>query len=125
MTCECSDVGWCARYRRHTSDRSLSICRSEVMTPEACETYRQHWAALANGNPITQPSYTNGLSDAELTELFPNEDATLIGNRIKAMTEALGIPTCAGCNTRRKWINDAHEWWRRQRAKLDLPTAHP
>jgi hypothetical protein len=53
-----------------------------------------------------------GLSDAEVSELFPGEDPTLIGNRIKAMTEAIGIPSCNGCEVRREWLNRCHAWLR-------------
>jgi hypothetical protein len=56
------------------------------------------------------PALNAGLTDAEVKELFPDEtDPTLIGNRIKALTEALGIPHCGGCDARRKWLNAAHE----------------
>lgn len=52
------------------------------------------------------------LSPAEVSELFPGEDPKLLGNRIKALTDALGIPTCGGCEERRQWLNKAHEWLR-------------
>jgi hypothetical protein len=52
------------------------------------------------------------LTASELSELFPGEDPTLLGNRIKALTDALGIPACGGCERRRRWINDAHAWLR-------------
>ncbi len=52
------------------------------------------------------------LTPTELTELFPNEDPTLLGNRIKAMTEAIGIPSCGGCEARKRWLNSAHAWIR-------------
>jgi hypothetical protein len=56
------------------------------------------------------PPLNAGLSETEVAELFPEEtDPTLIGNRIKALTEALGIPHCGGCDARRKWLNAAHE----------------
>lgn len=55
-----------------------------------------------------------GLRPAEVAALFPDEDPTLLGNRIKAMTAAIGIPTCGGCEKRRQWLNAAHAWWRKQ-----------
>lgn len=77
----------------------------------------------ANGSPLEElppgipgPNIFQPLTPAELTELFPNEDPTLLGNRIKALTDALGIPTCGGCDGRRKWINAAHAYLR---SKLD------
>jgi hypothetical protein len=59
--------------------------------------------------PVLAP-LNAGLTDAEVKELFPDEtDPTLIGNRIKALTGALGIPHCGGCDARRQWLNAAHE----------------
>ena len=75
-----------------------------------------------NGSPIDQlppgvpaPSLQPknfGLSDSEVAELLPGEDPTLIGNRIAALTAALGIPPCGGCDRRREWMNKAHLWLR-------------
>lgn len=59
-----------------------------------------------------QPVIANPLSQEEIVELFPGEDPTLLGNRIKALTDALGVPACAGCEARRQWINAAHAWLR-------------
>jgi len=59
------------------------------------------------------PPPAKAFTDAELSELFPNDDPTLWGNRIKAVTDAIGFPPCGGCDTRRRWINAAHEWVRR------------
>ncbi len=58
------------------------------------------------------PPPNAGLSAAEVSELFPGEDPTLLGNRIKALTTALGIPTCGGCEARRDYLNKAHAWLR-------------
>lgn len=52
------------------------------------------------------------LSPAEVAELFPGEDPTLLGNRIKALTGAIGIPACGGCEARREWLNKAHAYLR-------------
>lgn len=35
-------------------------------------------------------------------------DPTLLGNRIEALTKAIGIPPCGGCADRRDWLNRAH-----------------
>ena len=59
--------------------------------------------------PGTAPPHA-GLTASEVKELFPDEDPTLIGNRIAALTAALGIPTCGGCDKRRQWMNKAHLW---------------
>ena len=39
-------------------------------------------------------------------------DPTLLGNRIEALTKAIGIPPCGGCASRRDWLNRAHAWLR-------------
>lgn len=54
------------------------------------------------------------LTDNEIAELLPDEDPSLIGNRIAAVTTALGIPPCCGCGQRRDWLNRAHLWLREQ-----------
>lgn len=52
------------------------------------------------------------LDDKEKAALFPDADPTLLGNRIAALTTAIGIPPCGGCNKRKAWINKAHAWVR-------------
>ena len=64
------------------------------------------------------------LTPAEVAELFPNEDPTLLGNRIKALTEAVGIPACGGCDKRREYINRCHQWLR-SRLAGKTPTQQP
>ena len=54
------------------------------------------------------------LTAEEQAALFPKTDPTLIGERIAAMTKALGIVPCGGCNKRREWLNRAHQWLRDQ-----------
>jgi len=49
------------------------------------------------------------LTDDELAELG---DPSLIGNRLAALTTALGIPPCGGCGQRQEWPNRAHAWLR-------------
>jgi hypothetical protein len=66
---------------------------------------RAQLAALRN-QPIE-------LSADEKAELFTDlDDPTLIGNRIAALTKALGIPPCGACGKRRDWLNAAHAWLR-------------
>ena len=48
------------------------------------------------------------LTEAEIAELDP----TLIGNRLAALTTAIGIPPCGGCGQRQEWLNRAHLWLR-------------
>lgn len=70
-------------------------------------------------NPEVRPRKAKepvSLSPAEIAELFPNEDSTLLGNRIAALTAALGVPHCGGCEARRQWLNRAHAWLRGAKA---------
>jgi len=39
-------------------------------------------------------------------------DPTLLGNRIAALTSAVGIPPCGSCGKRKGWLNRAHQWIR-------------
>jgi hypothetical protein len=48
----------------------------------------------------------------DVQELFPDADPTLLGNRITALTTAIGFPPCGGCENRKKWLNSAHQWLR-------------
>src|SRR3990167_6718669 len=73
--------------------------------------------------PPIMPKH-GGLSDAEVAELLPGEDPTLIGNRLKAAFEAIGFPPCGGCETRKEWLNKAHAYLRtpaRQSPKNSAP----
>lgn len=36
----------------------------------------------------------------------------LAGDMIAALTTALGIPPCGGCERRKEWLNRAHAWLR-------------
>src|SRR5687768_8983687 len=112
MTCNCPAPGICETFGKVQSERHWQICRGEVLTPQKCEAYRVNWANLRdNGRP--KPGERPILSDAEVAELLPDlSDPTLIGNRIAALTTAIGIPPCAGCETRKTWMNKAHAWLR-------------
>jgi hypothetical protein len=54
------------------------------------------------------------LRASESKELFGDGDPTLWGNQIAALTKAIGIPPCGGCEKRRQWLNKAHAWLRGQ-----------
>jgi hypothetical protein len=44
-------------------------------------------------------------------EDLPEESRQLLfGDRIKQLTDALGIPQCGGCAKRQEWLNNAHQW---------------
>jgi hypothetical protein len=36
------------------------------------------------------------------------DDPTLIGNRLKQITDYLGLPPCPSCEKRKTWMNKAH-----------------
>lgn len=55
--------------------------------------------------PAQQP-----LDATELQTIFGVDNPDLLGNKIAALTTALGIPPCAGCNGRQDWVNRAHAW---------------
>ncbi len=59
------------------------------------------------------PPGSAGLSSTELAEIFGSDDSTLWGNRIAAVTSAIGFPPCAGCEERQGWVNRAHALARR------------
>lgn len=59
-------------------------------------------------NLAVAPVPNQFLTSDEIQELFP--DPTLIGNRLAAITTAIGIPPCSGCGSRRDWLNRAHLW---------------
>jgi hypothetical protein len=60
------------------------------------------------------PPLPDGILQHEARELFGDSDPTLWGNQIKALTDAIGIPSCGGCEKRRQWLNKAHAWLRGQ-----------
>lgn len=48
----------------------------------------------------------------DLVEELQPDARKLLGDRIKDLTDALGIPTCGGCEARRQWLNKADAWIR-------------
>ncbi len=111
----------------------------EVRTPELAEGYRSmRRYCAANGKDVPtmetmdswicdqnpqlcsdgsrQIGLEIGLSESEIKGLIAGSDPTLIGNRIAALTSALGIPPCGSCGARQEWLNKAHEWLRKQLA---------
>ena len=108
MTCSCDTPGFCPVYNRQMTDHLIRICQGKSLTPEKCEAYRRNWKS----NPLQSNNQQFILTDKEISELFPEEDPTLIGNRIRALTDTLGIPPCGGCEQRRIWLNSAHSYLR-------------
>lgn len=61
--------------------------------------------------PLPPPIPSSELTPVEIANLFPGEtDPMLLGNRIAALTAAIGIPECGGCKKRKAWLNKAHAW---------------
>jgi hypothetical protein len=113
MTCNCENSGWCETFKRTMGPRMHDICRGEVLTPEKCAIYRETWEKIRDGElKPAIASMPDGLRQHEAEQLFPNEDPTLLGDRIAALTAAIGIPTCGGCELRKEWLNRAHAWLR-------------
>ena len=73
--------------------------------------YAKLWNDVPS-SPRKPRSNQTPLHDAEIKELFGDADETLLGNRIAALTTALGFPPCGGCGQRREWLNRAHQWLR-------------
>jgi hypothetical protein len=61
---------------------------------------------------LPEPIPRSPLNDSTVKELFGDSDPMLLGNRIAALTTALGIPPCGGCSKRQEWLNAAHRWLR-------------
>jgi hypothetical protein len=53
------------------------------------------------------------LDPAEVADLFPGDsDPTLLGNKIRELCKAIGLPPCRYCDWRRRWINAGQLWLR-------------
>ena len=111
----------------------MTDCETEVVGQEGgkflhkCKLcgreYRSRYrdpASLHTSCPVkARPEYQQGVVLAELPADTRDEftaQATargmLLGDYIAAMTKAIGIPTCGGCEKRRQWLNRVHAWLR-------------
>lgn len=99
----------CHRPLRLTAaDFPLSCCGRRYATIDEMRS-----AAPEPGRSVPPQPPIAQLTPAESAELFPGEpDPTLLGNRIAALTSAIGIPPCGGCSKRKAWLNKAHAWLR-------------
>lgn len=109
----------------------------QIRHPELVQVYREmRRYCTANGKPVPnmqemdvwlcaqspqlcadgqrQVALENGLTESEIKGLIASNDPTLIGNRIAALTSAMGIPPCGSCGSRQDWLNKAHQWLREQ-----------
>ena len=116
--CPCDGPGWCEEYKRRLSASQYRICTGQTskLTPAQCASYRELWRSLAAGQKPKPTKEGKPLTDDEKRSLFGDaaDDPTLLGNRIAALTAAIGIPTCGGCGKRKAWLNKAHAWLREQ-----------
>lgn len=85
------------------------ICRGEVLTPEKCEAYRENWLRLKDGKPDASMQEALG---REVSTFIQTDDPTLIGNVLERLFAAVGAPPCGGCESRKAWLNKAHQWLR-------------
>lgn len=92
-----------AKYRAILDKRAAKPCPKHGTKPPIQASARR--VARTKAEP-------QKLKDKDIAELFPGEDPTLLGNRIAAMTAAIGIPACGGCTARKNWLNQAHAWLR-------------
>lgn len=103
-------------YRKYDKDNGYPISEPDAIEALMCQqhpTWCSDKTAQTNQALAHIESQTASLTATEIATLLPElTDPTLIGNRIAALTSALGIPTCNGCNARRNWLNRAHEWLR-------------
>lgn len=77
-----------------------------------CKAPRSNLSAIPTMRCGTVAPMKPDVTSKEKAELFPDVDPALIGERIAALTSAVGIPPCAGCGKRREWFNKAHAWAR-------------
>jgi hypothetical protein len=113
MTCTCHTAGFCQTFNREMPPRMHDICQGKVLTPEKCEAYRKLWSSIRDGEK-KPAAPASPLRVDEARELFGDDDPSLWGNKIAALTKAIGIPPCGGCEKRRQWLNKAHTWLRGQ-----------
>jgi len=45
--CTCPIAGYCPTFGKIQTERQWKICKSEVLTPEACDAYRGNWLGVA------------------------------------------------------------------------------
>lgn len=55
-----------------------------------------------------RPKLPSALQSA--AEAKADAQGMLLGDLIAAMTTAIGIPPCGGCEKRKAWLNKAHAW---------------
>lgn len=84
-------------------------------------TDKQQWTcsncgATANVDPslpvfcVCQMATYKDATQSAVESLPEESRRLLIGDRIKQLTDALGIPQCNGCASRQAWLNRAHAW---------------
>lgn len=103
-------------FQKYSRDNGYPVLANEEIEALICQ---QHPSICSEQNVPSNAALAhitaqlNHLSQAEISKLLPDlTDPTLIGNRIAALTAAMGIPSCGGCISRQNWLNRAHQWLR-------------
>jgi hypothetical protein len=62
---------------------------------------------LAEVRPCVVSEDGDMITVDETHKAYPRERKPGLGDRVAAVTKALGIPECDGCKKRREWLNAA------------------
>lgn len=103
LVCECGQVWrlkpmhfpfYCPCGKRHEGDTLMRLAMPDELPPK--------------------PTIEQALKSDERTQLeaAAKESGLLLGDAIAALTTAIGIPPCGGCEKRKQWLNAAHRWFR-------------
>jgi hypothetical protein len=108
-----SRVGWdCNGCNTMTLDHTTGTCVGWPETIEVCCADEPLMMMAAPG-AAKEPAPILSLEETEsLFGASGADDPTLLGNRIAALTKAVGFPPCGKCNARKVWLNRAHQWVR-------------
>lgn len=88
-------------------------CKAEVRSKYRDSAMRKQTCGIAG-----QPALIDSLpaKDRIAFEHSAGREGMLLGDYIAAMTTAIGIPPCGGCDKRKEWLNAAHRWAKRRLA---------
>jgi hypothetical protein len=98
------------------SPRTYAICQGTTLSPDKQAAYRKSWAKRATtcliGKPAPQVKPKPSLPSEILAraECEAPQQGMLAGDLVAALTTALGVPPCGGCEKRKQWLNRAHAW---------------
>lgn len=63
-------------------------------------------------NGVDCPVCGRPKTQGDLRNCTPVQTPLKLGDRVEAVTKALGIPTCGGCQKRKAALNKLSDWWR-------------